>query len=255
MKKINEIKGLEEIHDRYYIITCGKIIKMKKDGSFRVTKGSGDGRGYLSTTLSFKKKGVKRKQLKVHRLVAMAFIKNLGRYEQINHINHTKNCNHINNLEWCSRSQNMKHGSKEKTKRNRSVLQFSVDGFLIKIWKGSKEIKESKDFKWMSVISCCNNHIEKYKGYIWKYGEKINHKKIKRKKHVTRKKYCAKKEKNIISIDELCENAIPQRKFKQKCARHGYIYEDFEKEFDSWYIRPNGKQRERLFKFKLKEES
>ena len=51
----------------------------------------------------------KRTSVRVHRLVAEAFIPNPNELPQINHIDGNKENNNINNLEWVNNSQNMIH--------------------------------------------------------------------------------------------------------------------------------------------------
>lgn len=64
-----------------------------------------DKKGYLRTVLS--KQGVS-KTVKVHRLVAQAFIPNPLNLPQINHKDGNKQNNAVENLEWCDQSTNMK---------------------------------------------------------------------------------------------------------------------------------------------------
>jgi hypothetical protein len=62
--------------------------------------------GYLYLIL---KKGCRKHTLKVHRLVASAFIPNPENKPAVNHIDGNKGNNQASNLEWVSTSENLRH--------------------------------------------------------------------------------------------------------------------------------------------------
>ena len=72
--------------------------------------------GYVYVWLSKNGKG---KNIRVHRLVAEAFIENLNNYTDINHKDCDRTNNNVENLEWCTRSYNIKYSfEKGKAKSN-----------------------------------------------------------------------------------------------------------------------------------------
>lgn len=90
-----------------YIITDSGVIYRKK--SNKIMKQHLDKDGYLVLNLS--NNGIK-KQCRVHRLVAIAFIPNPEGLATVNHINHNKLDNRVTNLEWLSNYDNAKDGCK-----------------------------------------------------------------------------------------------------------------------------------------------
>lgn len=64
--------------------------------------------------------GKGRKNMFIHRLVAMTFLENNNNLPEVNHINEITNDNRVENLEWVTKEQNLNH-SRYKLGRRRSV--------------------------------------------------------------------------------------------------------------------------------------
>ena len=101
-KMINEIPGFENINS-YEIFEDGTVISYKQKNP-RKLKPYPNTKGYLLVDLS-----VKRRAIKLHRLVAMAFIDNPYNKPQVNHIDCDKSNNRVDNLEWVTNGENQKH--------------------------------------------------------------------------------------------------------------------------------------------------
>lgn len=73
---------------------------------------------YYRSVVKLRKNGIK-KDCKVHRLVAEAFIPNPKGYNIINHIDGNPLNNHVENLEWTTQKENMKHAIENELKVTR----------------------------------------------------------------------------------------------------------------------------------------
>ena len=102
-----KIKSLEKFVD------SGKCHRLFKE---HLLKYGIDNKGYLRTNLA--KCGIN-KTVKVHRIVAEAFILNPDNKPQVNHIDGDKQNNNVNNLEWVNQSENMKHAYINGLKSNK----------------------------------------------------------------------------------------------------------------------------------------
>lgn len=170
-----DVKGYQ---GAYFVSNLGRVKSFKRDKE-RFLKPGNNRYGYLFVVLS---KNGKCKTVKVHRLVAEAFLNNPNEYRCINHIDGCKTNNIISNLEFCSHSQNTQH-SYDNNLRNgamfgkfgidnpqsKKVSQISKSGELIKIWDGVNDVRRGTGFSSGNISLCARGKIKSVYGFIWKY--------------------------------------------------------------------------------------
>ena len=113
---------------QYLISSFGRVKSLKRKEEKILSERKVN--GYKVVGINF---GKKRKQVKVHRLVAIAFIPNPEQKDQINHIDGNKQNNNVTNLEWCTRQENMKHAFE-------NGLARKIQDICPKYWLGKKRI-------------------------------------------------------------------------------------------------------------------
>jgi hypothetical protein len=139
-----------ENYPKYEISDCGMVMNSRG----WILKPGKHYKGYLEICLS---KNGKRKNFKIHRLVAQAFIPNPENKSDVDHINRIRNDNHVSNLRWATQSENgqnrihqcdNKLGIKNihycKTK-DRYVYQKMIQG--TKVVKYFKTLEEAIQFR------------------------------------------------------------------------------------------------------------
>lgn len=88
--------------------------------------------GYLRVCI--KDNTGRRRQMSVHRLVAIAFIPNPEEKREVNHINCNKEDNRVENLEWCTPSENCKHRERMRVGPRKPIRRYHrpviVDGHI-----------------------------------------------------------------------------------------------------------------------------
>ncbi len=87
----------------YQVSSLGNVRRM--DG--RLIKQWPNSEGYATARLS-----CPRELVRVHRLVALAFIQNEKNRPSVNHIDCNRSNNEVSNLEWCTQKENLAHMTK-----------------------------------------------------------------------------------------------------------------------------------------------
>lgn len=162
MKDIQNYEGL------YGITEDGKVWSYRSKKFLSPGTESG---GYLKVGLC--KDGI-RKQFKVHRLVAQAYIPNPDNLPQVNHLDEVKTNNCVSNLSWSTASDNCKYGTHmDRVKANgnggrpRKVYCVELDKEFPSITAAAREIGVHKQ-----CIGDCLRGLQKTSGgYHWQYVE------------------------------------------------------------------------------------
>lgn len=167
------IEGYEGI---YEISDFGRVrsLNYNKTGETRILKQAMNKDGYLIVCLC---KDGKQKTVKVHRLVATAFVPNMFGLNQVNHINENKTDNRADNLMWCDIRENNVWGSRiqrvsEKEtngKCSKPVLQFSKSGEFIREWPSTHEVERVLCYSRGNISDCCLGKRKFAYGFVWKY--------------------------------------------------------------------------------------
>ena len=99
-------KWIEGYEDLYKIYPNGDVERYYKNGNTIILKHKISTTGYKMITLS---KNNKRKTHKIHRLLALHFIKNPNDYPIVDHIDINKLNNNLENLRWVTKSINCRN--------------------------------------------------------------------------------------------------------------------------------------------------
>lgn len=172
-------KDIQGYEDLYQIsnLGCVKSLGNDKNRKEKILKPKKEKSGYLRVELH--KNGGK-KQMYIHRLVALHFILNDDLFKtQINHKDENKENNNVNNLEWCNAYYNSNYGTRNERsgksrlnhpKWSKKVNQYSIDdGALIKTWESTMQIERETGFAQQNISKCCNGKRKTANGFIWKY--------------------------------------------------------------------------------------
>lgn len=185
-KDIKGYEGLYQVSNYGRIKSLERYIEWKNGIRLvreKILKPTENENKYLRINLS---KNDKPKTIKVHRLVAEAFIPNSENKPCIDHINTIRTDNRVENLRWVTYSENnlnpislekfikSKKGKNQPEssilKKSKPVLQIDKNtGKIINLFSSSKEVERQLDFNQGNISSCCLGKQKTAYGYYWCY--------------------------------------------------------------------------------------
>lgn len=171
MNKVEEWKDIKGYEGLYQISNFGRVKSLigwngkkyiSREKILKVSR-QGINKTYCRYKVDLIKDG-KRKNFKVHRLVAEAFIPNPNNYKEVNHKDSNPLNNCVYNLEWCDHEYNIKHSIDEGNQVRRiNTIDRECMLELLNSGKNYDEISE--------VLGIA-------KGTVFNYIKKFNIKKI-----------------------------------------------------------------------------
>lgn len=161
-----QIKNIPDYNGLYYVREDGRVFKC--DG--REMKGNINSYGYRVVSLT--KDGVK-KDHKVHRLVAMAFIPNPNDYGCVNHKDGNKLNNAMSNLEWCTKGYNNYHARSilGVDVSQKAVVQKDMNGHVLAIWKNISTAAMITGCSAQLIANCCHGTAKSTGDYRWEFAD------------------------------------------------------------------------------------
>lgn len=127
----------------YLVYDNGQVFSLYSN---KFIKQSKDKQGYCLVRIKIHGKTAVRR---VHRMVALMFVKNPNNLPQVNHKDEDKNNNSVDNLEWVTVQQNCNYGTRNRrisqamlgkpshcysgadNSKSKPIAQYNVDGSLI----------------------------------------------------------------------------------------------------------------------------
>ena len=166
MIEIEEFRDIPGYEGLYEVSNLGRVRSLETE---RILKPSKNTCGYLFVSLY--KNGIK-KAVRIHRLVALAFIPNPDNLPCINHKDEDKTNNTVDNLEWCDDKYNANYGTRNERiaeKTRKPVLQYDLLGNFIREWPSITKVEEETGIWQTHISKCCLGLRHTAGGYLWKY--------------------------------------------------------------------------------------
>ncbi len=147
-------KDIEGYEGKYQISNQGRVKRFYKNGKEKILKPSKDDNGYYRVNLG---KDGKIKTVKIHRLIAEAFIPNPENKPCIDHIIPLSigGTNEVSNLRWCTHMENLNNS-------------LTIVNFKNKIITDETKRKMSESRKGMCLVDVMKKHLTNFKNKMIK---------------------------------------------------------------------------------------
>ena len=170
-KDISGFEGYYQVSDRGRVRSLDRKVWDKGRSSFRSQKGKvlkhGDVHGYRFVILH---KGGKPTHMRVHRLVAEAFIPNPKKLEYVNHKDENKSNNRLGNLEWCTAKYNVYYGENSTI---RPVIATNMLTGEQTAYPSIMEAVRLGGFNRNSIHLACKGKLKIHRYHYWQYLEEV----------------------------------------------------------------------------------
>lgn len=180
MEKWKIIPGYDQ---RYEVSDQGRVRTKYKKSDWKIMHGGNNGLGYYKVTI--RDDEGRKKQVYIHRLVALAFIKNTNNKPCVNHIDNDPTNNLAENLEWCTKQENTNwmiiqgrnqrtetwrnHNRESQRKRFKPVIRTDVVTGLTFRYDNMNLVRFDGFSPGCVCTACKNGSL--YRGYRWKYAQ------------------------------------------------------------------------------------
>ena len=160
---MKDIKGYE---GQYAITEDGQVWSYKSGKFLSFVK---DKDGYYKVWL-YDGNGQKR-DYRVHRLVAEAYLPNPNEWPSINHKDECRTNNSVDNLEWCSVEYNDNYGARNyhiSVSKGYVVGQYDMSGNLVATYHSMMEAERQTGIRNSNISQCTRGLRHTAGGYIWR---------------------------------------------------------------------------------------
>lgn len=163
-------KDIQGFEGRYQVSNMGRVLSLnyRRQNKSKILKPSFDGKGYLDVMLD-------KKRYKIHRLVAIHFVKGYKPGLVVNHLNEIRTDNRSANLQFCTRGENVLYSLKihGTNKIGRQVKQFDGKGRCLALYRSAKDASRILEIPYNRFVEALGKNRCCRKGYVFRFVDNL----------------------------------------------------------------------------------